>query len=92
MTALLLVVVVGSSIWMGIDASGRDFSANRFADASWKWVVGGLGLWVVAFPVYLVHRNRAPRKGTGPAEPKVTLSEDPAAGRSVPPPSTRPPC
>jgi hypothetical protein len=84
------LVLVGTTVWMGIDASARDFSGNRFADTTWKWVVGGLGLWVVAFPVYLVHRGRVPRKGAGSIAPRVT-PEDPATNGSVAPPSMRPP-
>jgi hypothetical protein len=91
MGLLVMLVVVGSAVWMGIDASARDFSGDRFADATWKWVVGGLGLWVVAFPVYLVRRGRVPRKGAGSVAPKVTRGEDPATSGSVAPPSMRPP-
>jgi hypothetical protein len=91
MSLLAMLVLVGTTVWMGIDASARDFSGNRFADATWKWVVGGLGLWVVAFPVYLVHRGRVPRKGAGSVAPKVMRPEDPATSGSVPPPSMRPP-
>jgi heme/copper-type cytochrome/quinol oxidase subunit 1 len=41
MAALVLLVVVGSTIWMGMDASGRDWSENKFARHTWQWVVGG---------------------------------------------------
>jgi len=47
------LVVIGSSVWVGADASQRDFSGDRFADRTWKWVVGCLLLWIVAFPIYL---------------------------------------
>jgi hypothetical protein len=93
MSALVLLVIVGTTVWMGMDASGRDFSDNKFARATWQWVVGGLGLWIVAFPAYLVCRGRAPLKG---AKFAVTSGADwsrPEAALgtqsrpSVPPPS-----
>jgi hypothetical protein len=94
MMTLLGLAVVGATIWVAMDASGRDWSDNRFADASWKWVAGVLLLWFVAIPLYLVHRRRVP--GTGSAAGPVvaagafTAPEKPeAASKSVPPPGRR---
>ncbi len=62
MEAVLLLVIVGTTIWVGVDASHRDWSGHGFANATWKWVVGSLLLWIVAFPVYLAQRGRVPVK------------------------------
>jgi hypothetical protein len=56
------LIVVATTIWVGVDASHRDWSDGSFADKTWKWVVGSLLLWIVVFPVYLVKRGSAPRK------------------------------
>jgi heme/copper-type cytochrome/quinol oxidase subunit 1 len=95
MGALILLVIVTSTIWMGLDASGRDWSHNRFARHTWQWVVGGLGLWIVAFPVYLASRNGAPRKGSPltASTPRADWSRPeapsgaPPSRPSIPPPS-----
>ena len=60
--AIMFFVVVGSAIWVGIDASHRDFSGSGFASKTWHWVVGILLLWIVVFPVYLAKRGQAPVK------------------------------
>jgi hypothetical protein len=56
------LVVVGSTIWVGFDASGRDFSGSSFASKTWQWVVGCVFLWIVIFPMYLRRRNGVPLK------------------------------
>jgi uncharacterized BrkB/YihY/UPF0761 family membrane protein len=94
MVTLLGLAVLGATVWVAIDASGRDWSDNTFADASWKWVVGVLLLWFVALPLYLVHRRRAPRAGSaaGPvvAAGAFAAPEKPeAVSKSVPPPGRR---
>ena len=63
MTVLLLLVVVATAVWVGVDASGRDWSGDRFANSPTKWIVGMLLLWIIVFPVYLARRGRA---GAGP--------------------------
>jgi hypothetical protein len=65
------LVVIGSSVWVGADASQRDLSGDRFADRTWKWVVGCLLLWIVAFPIYLARRNRSPIQTTGRRRGKI---------------------
>jgi hypothetical protein len=59
---LFLLLFVATTIWVGVDASRRDWSDHGFANATWKWIVGLLLLWIVAFPIYLVQRNRVPAK------------------------------
>ena len=60
--SLILLVIVGSTVWLGIDASKRDWSESKFASSTAQWVIGSLGLWIVAFPVYLVRRGRSRSK------------------------------
>lgn len=52
MVELILLVVVGTSIWVAIDArSGGD---------NWvAWSLGSLVMWIVVFPMYLFHRRPA---------------------------------
>ncbi len=57
-----LAVTVASAVWVGFDSSRRDFSNDRFANSTTKWVIGTLLLWIIAFPIYLVRRGRAPLK------------------------------
>ena len=58
LAALLVVVVIGSSIWVAADASGREWeNTNAFG-----WFLGCVLLWIVFFPVYLARRQRAPLK------------------------------
>jgi hypothetical protein len=65
---VLSLIVLASAFWVGADAERRDFGNDRFANRPWKWVVGCLLLWIVAFPVYLVHRRRAPLRPAGSVE------------------------
>lgn len=62
MQAALLVLILVTTIWVAFDASHRDWRNHRFANATWKWIIGMLLLWIVAFPVYLVQRGRVPVK------------------------------
>jgi hypothetical protein len=62
MVPLLLLVFVATTVWVGVDASGRDWSGDGFAKSATTWVVGMLLLWIVVFPVYLARRGRAPHK------------------------------
>jgi hypothetical protein len=60
MTGMILLVVIGTTIWVGIDASRRDWSSSGFAKSTTQWVLGSLLLWIVVFPVYLAKRTSAP--------------------------------
>jgi cytochrome b561 len=59
---VILLIVLGTTIWIGVDAHQRDFSDSQFASKTWHWVVGSLLLWIVVFPVYLAKRSSAPLK------------------------------
>lgn len=83
MTGLILLVVVGTSIWVGIDASKRDWGNDSFANGTATWVIGSLLLWIVVFPLYLSRRGKATLKGAHPtllASPVAMVPVAPAAG------------
>jgi hypothetical protein len=61
MAALIVLVVIGTAIWVGFDAPARGLS--------WTWALGCLALWIVAFPWYLVERQRAPGRAPQRASP-----------------------
>jgi hypothetical protein len=90
---LVLLIILLTTAWMGVDASKRDWSGGKFANATWQWVVGGLGLWIIAFPAYLLTRDRAPLKAapaTAAAFPPAPAPDGwaaPSTSASVPPPS-----
>jgi hypothetical protein len=51
MIELIVLVVLGTTVWVGFDAHQRGHD--------WLgWAVGCLLLWVVVFPWYLAHRAR----------------------------------
>lgn len=62
MFAIVFLVVLGTTIWVGADASKRDWSNDRFAKSAAGWVLGSLLLWIVIFPLYLSRRSYAPLK------------------------------
>jgi membrane protease YdiL (CAAX protease family) len=67
MGALILLVIVASTIWVGFDASGRDFTTGKrwvMAKGPVGWALGCLVLWIVFFPAYLAQRGRAPVKNS----------------------------
>lgn len=83
--AFWLVVLVGSAIWVGTDASKRDWSNDRFASSPGLWVVGIVLLWIIVLPVYLVKRGKAPLKGSAvPANAGAAPAYSNTAGMSGP--------
>jgi len=81
---IVLLVLVGTTIWVGTDASKRDWSNDSFANSPTKWVIGCLLLWIVVFPMYLARRNRASLNGAAqdiPARaPAAIIPAGPEAG------------
>jgi hypothetical protein len=57
-----MLVVLGTTVWVATDASGRDWSGNSFASSAAVWALGTLLLWIIVFPVYLASRGNAPLK------------------------------
>ena len=62
MESLVLLIVIGTSIWVLVDAKSIGIgkrALNGVVDSGpWTWFWGCLLLWIVAFPMYLVKRNR----------------------------------
>lgn len=58
-TEVVLLVVIGTTIWVGFDAHARGHGVVG-------WVVGCLLLWIVVFPAYLVKRKSAPSAAPAP--------------------------
>lgn len=79
-TAFWLVVVLGSAVWVGVDASQRDFTGDKFASSAAVWVIGTLLLWIIVFPLYLFKRGKAPQLG------RSALAQAPSPQPPVPPP------
>jgi hypothetical protein len=82
---LVLLIVVGTTIWVGVDASKRDWSAGggSGANSTAGWVIACLLLWILFFPMYLVKRGRAPLKDA-PACPAASPSPPDAMYRECP--------
>lgn len=53
MPELIVLVIVGSIVWIGFDAH----AAGRSWGSIIGWVLGALLVWIVAFPWYLVNRR-----------------------------------
>jgi hypothetical protein len=62
--AALCILVIVTTVWVAVDANGRDWTGNSFASGPAVWALGTLLLWIVVFPVYLFSRGSAPRKQT----------------------------
>lgn len=53
-TALLVLVVIGTTIWVAFDVHAHDQPRGQV----FSWFVGCLLLWIVVFPAYLMTRSR----------------------------------
>jgi len=60
MQPLMSLIVLGSAIWMGIDAAQLGYDKRDIrgiaAMGPAGWFICGLLLWIIAFPLYLVKR------------------------------------
>jgi hypothetical protein len=64
---IYLLVIVVTTIWVGVDASKHNFRGGGFfCKTTAGWVIGCLLLWIVTFPVYLWQRRRAPSADSVP--------------------------
>ena len=71
MAELIVLVVVGTSIWVFFDAPAQGLSRT--------WALGCLALWIVAFPWYLSERGKTqlatrglPERPTPASAPSAT--------------------
>jgi hypothetical protein len=55
MWGVMFLVVIGTSIWVGIDASS--IGAGKVGTGPIGWFLFCLLLWIVGFPVYLAKRS-----------------------------------
>jgi hypothetical protein len=83
-TLVVLTIVVGTTIWVGID-HGK--TKELYGDESIRsdaqgWVVGCLLLWIVFFPWYLVCRDRQRQLGPVAAQHTLTVGMDRPPPRS----------
>jgi hypothetical protein len=77
MLELVAIVILGTTIWVMADASNRGMSP-------WTWGAGCLLLWIVAFPYYLVQRQKAPVLAARmPGTPEGRWKPDPMAPDAV---------
>ena len=53
---IAVIAVIGTFVWILVDAPKRGISAS--------WAVGVLLLWVVFFPMYLAKRGKVIKDGT----------------------------
>lgn len=63
MGGFIVLILLGTTVWVGIDASNLGVRRGRLAGSALDmsvgaWVVCCLLLWIVAFPCYLVARGR----------------------------------
>ena len=92
MEALILLLVLGTSMWVAADASalaGRG-TGKVGGTSTAGWLIGCLLLWIIAFPFYLVQRSTflaGHRPPPPPAFPTKATSPTPgsAAHRHSPP-------
>ena len=54
MSSLILLVVLGTTIWMAVDAR----AAGRTWGSVGMWILGAFLLWIAVFPYYLVDRRK----------------------------------
>lgn len=81
MNILVLVIVVGTSIWMLVDAKNIGVrkglvSSKLFDMGPVGWFFAGLLIWIVAFPCYLVKRAAYKQAVVDIAAGKRTINED----------------
>jgi hypothetical protein len=67
-TMFWLIVTIGATIWVGVDASKRDWKRplrgrkRFFCSNTFQWTLGSALFWLIVFPIYLAQRNDAPLK------------------------------
>ena len=70
MGVLVLLLVVGTSIWVLLDAQKIGVKKGQlkgFADLDPNgWFFACLGLWIISFPLYIAKRNELKRVAAFP--------------------------
>ena len=85
---MIALLVLGglalSIIWVGIDASERDFSRceNWYWRSAFGWVVACIILWIAYFPLYLRARSNVPlKRDAAQVHPEGLLGSAPMSER-----------
>lgn len=59
---LQLLILIGSAIWVGYDASKIGVRRGLVTGLGNMnvpmWIIAVLGLWIIAFPCYLIYRPK----------------------------------
>jgi hypothetical protein len=89
--SLILLVVIGTTIWVGIDAGNLGMHQGRqgggFLDMGPAgWVFACLLLWIISFPCYLAARTRYKNTQMPATAYGVPLASAPSWGPHSPPP------
>jgi hypothetical protein len=72
---LVVLAIAGSTAWLAVDASKRDWSDNGFAKNVPTWVIGSLLLWPIVLPLYVFsHRKKAPLLAAPEPAPAAAMS------------------
>jgi peptidoglycan biosynthesis protein MviN/MurJ (putative lipid II flippase) len=50
---LIVLVIVGTIVWVGVDSGQRDFSQGKYWHSPLGWIISCIVLWIVYFPLYL---------------------------------------
>lgn len=61
------LIVLGTSIWMGLDSSmyKARYGVGPRGEGPALWVFSGIALWIIAFPMYLTYRRQPPEQWLG---------------------------
>ena len=85
---LITMIVFASSIWMCVDANSLDYDRKKMsglaATSPVGWMLGGILLWIVVFPLYLVNRPKFVAASRKPKPAKPGSSTAGPADASVP--------
>ena len=75
MTGFMFLVVIGTSIWVLIDAKAigvRKGLIHGLGDMGpWGWFFGCLLLWIIGFPLYLAKRSEFKRANAATSLPSM---------------------
>src|SRR5438552_2247259 len=73
-----------ATTWVAFDSRRFDWRGNAFCDRAWKWVLGCLFLFVVAFPAYMWQRRKVPARALLPVlQANPAVAGGPSPGGSV---------
>src|SRR6185503_8384397 len=89
---LVVLAIAGSTAWLAVDASKRDWTDNGFAKNVPTWVIGSLLLWPIVLLLYVFsHRKKAPLLAAPAdvAEPVVEDAKPKKRGFRIPNPELK---